>query len=66
MYCSVNVSVGQNEERLMMTGLHTVADIFCVGCGSVVGWVYVCFPSCHVVNDMLRVMLGNIGFCLYH
>ncbi|CAA7406423.1 unnamed protein product [Spirodela intermedia] len=37
----VNVSVGKNEERQMMTGMHTVADVFCVGCGSVVGWVYV-------------------------
>ncbi|XP_061376579.1 protein yippee-like [Gastrolobium bilobum] len=36
----VNVSVGEKEERLMMTGLHTVADIFCVGCGSIVGWKY--------------------------
>lgn len=24
----------------MITGLHTVADIFCVGCGSIVGWTY--------------------------
>lgn len=32
---SVNVSVGEKEERLMMTGMHTVADIFCVGCGSI-------------------------------
>ncbi|MQL73561.1 hypothetical protein Taro_005921 [Colocasia esculenta] len=37
---SVNVSVGQKEERLMMTGVHTVADIFCVGCGSILGWKY--------------------------
>ncbi|GAY40411.1 hypothetical protein CUMW_051720 [Citrus unshiu] len=37
---SVNVSVGEKEERLMMTGMHTVADIFCVGCGSIVGWKY--------------------------
>ncbi|KAG2723890.1 hypothetical protein I3843_02G168200 [Carya illinoinensis] len=36
----VNVSVGEKEERLMMTGMHTVADIFCVGCGSIVGWKY--------------------------
>lgn len=27
----------------MITGLHTVADIFCVGCGSIVGWTYVRF-----------------------
>ncbi|RYQ99930.1 hypothetical protein Ahy_B07g087943 isoform A [Arachis hypogaea] len=37
---SVNVSLGENEERQMMTGWHTVADIFCVGCGSIVGWKY--------------------------
>ncbi|XP_038893239.1 protein yippee-like isoform X1 [Benincasa hispida] len=36
----VNVCLGKIEERLMMTGMHTVADIFCVGCGSIVGWKY--------------------------
>lgn len=37
---SVNVTVGVKEDRMMMTGMHTVADIFCVGCGSIVGWKY--------------------------
>ncbi|KAG8484055.1 hypothetical protein CXB51_023052 [Gossypium anomalum] len=37
---SVNITVGEKEERMMMTGLHTVVDIFCVGCGSIVGWKY--------------------------
>ncbi|XAR65923.1 hypothetical protein NMG60_11011931 [Bertholletia excelsa] len=36
----VNVTVGEKEDRMMMTGLHTVSDIFCVGCGSIVGWKY--------------------------
>ncbi|XP_021289508.1 protein yippee-like isoform X1 [Herrania umbratica] len=36
----VNITVGEKEERLMMTGMHTVVDIFCVGCGSIVGWKY--------------------------
>ncbi|KAL9261694.1 yippee-like-like protein [Drosera capensis] len=36
----VNVTVGEKEERLMITGMHTVVDIFCVGCGSIVGWKY--------------------------
>lgn len=40
---SVNVSTGMKEERLMMTGVHTVSDIFCVVCGSPVGWKYVSF-----------------------
>ncbi|KAE8661613.1 Protein yippee-like [Hibiscus syriacus] len=36
----VNVSAGEKEDRMMMTGLHTVVDIFCIGCGSIVGWKY--------------------------
>ncbi|KDP44782.1 hypothetical protein JCGZ_01282 [Jatropha curcas] len=36
----VNVSMGVKEDRMMMTGIHTVVDIFCVGCGSIVGWKY--------------------------
>lgn len=40
---SVNVTVGDKEDRMMITGLHTVVDIFCVGCGSIVGWKYVSF-----------------------
>ncbi|KAL2929262.1 hypothetical protein RDABS01_034673 [Bienertia sinuspersici] len=36
----VNVTVGEQEDRMMMTGLHTVVDIFCVGCGLPVGWKY--------------------------
>jgi hypothetical protein len=37
----VNVTVGEKEHRVMITGWHTVADIFCVSCGSLVGWKYV-------------------------
>ncbi|KAL2337038.1 hypothetical protein Fmac_011484 [Flemingia macrophylla] len=36
----VNVTIGEKEERMMITGLHTVVDIFCVVCGSIVGWKY--------------------------
>ncbi|KAF5750839.1 Yippee family zinc-binding protein putative isoform 2 [Tripterygium wilfordii] len=36
----VNITIGEQEERMMMTGMHTVVDIFCVGCGSIVGWKY--------------------------
>jgi len=40
------VSIGEREERMMMTGMHTVADIFCVGCGAIVGWKYVRSGCC--------------------
>ncbi|KAF5738457.1 protein yippee-like [Tripterygium wilfordii] len=36
----VNVTIGEKEERQMTTGMHAVADLFCVGCGSLVGWKY--------------------------
>lgn len=36
----VNVTIGEKEERMMITGMHTVVDIFCVKCGSIVGWKY--------------------------
>lgn len=36
----VNVSVGPQEDRLMTTGLHTVADIYCNCCRQIVGWKY--------------------------
>ncbi|OWM81722.1 hypothetical protein CDL15_Pgr007760 [Punica granatum] len=40
LYNRVNITMGDSEERMMITGMHTVADIFCVGCGSIVGWKY--------------------------
>ena len=41
MFYSADVTVGVKVDRLMMTGLHIVADLFCVNCGSNVGWTYV-------------------------
>ncbi|XP_031498650.1 protein yippee-like At5g53940 [Nymphaea colorata] len=37
---AVNIIVGDQEERLMISGMHTVADIFCCCCGQIVGWKY--------------------------
>ena len=36
----VNVNESQPEERQMTTGRHTVRDISCCQCGTVVGWKY--------------------------
>nr|XP_027061005.1 protein yippee-like At5g53940 [Coffea arabica] len=38
--CSVNISVGPREDRMMLSGMHTVADIYCCRCGQIVGWKY--------------------------
>ncbi|CAL9090407.1 protein yippee-like [Musa troglodytarum] len=38
---AANISVGDEEERVLFSGMHTVADIFCCCCGQNVGWKYV-------------------------
>ncbi|KAL7531395.1 hypothetical protein ACHAXR_004012, partial [Thalassiosira sp. AJA248-18] len=36
----VNITIGPSEDRVLMTGLHTVCDIFCKRCETLVGWTY--------------------------
>lgn len=39
----INIITGPQEQRVLLTGLHTVCDIFCKGCNNNVGWKYVNF-----------------------
>lgn len=36
---------GPAEQRLLLTGLHSVADIFCESCKTTLGWKYVSWPA---------------------
>ncbi|XP_057961164.1 putative yippee-like protein Os10g0369500 [Malania oleifera] len=36
----VNISLGPTEERQLMSGLHTVNDIYCSCCQQILGWRY--------------------------
>jgi len=36
----VNITKGQPEDRMLITGLHSVSDIFCKRCKLLVGWTY--------------------------
>ncbi|RWR77162.1 hypothetical protein CKAN_00563800 [Cinnamomum micranthum f. kanehirae] len=36
----VNISLGPIEERQLISGLHTVNDIYCSCCQQMVGWRY--------------------------
>ncbi|TFK21097.1 yippee-domain-containing protein [Coprinopsis marcescibilis] len=40
MQSAVNVKLGRREDRKLLTGVHTVADVFCVGCNDRLGWFY--------------------------
>ncbi|KAL2893319.1 hypothetical protein RDABS01_009228 [Bienertia sinuspersici] len=35
-----NIVTGPKEDRHLLTGLHTVADVFCSDCGDTLGWKY--------------------------
>ena len=37
----VNISCGPCEDRILLTGLHSVCDIFCDCCRTTLGWKYV-------------------------
>lgn len=59
----VNVSVGPQEDRLMTTGKHTVADIYCNCCQQIVGWKYVSLLS-NAQNIVLQTLEGpKASFC---
>ena len=36
----VNVTIGPAEDRFLITGLHSVCDIFCKRCKNMIGWTY--------------------------
>lgn len=36
----VNITTGPAEDRFLITGLHSVSDIFCKRCQTLVGWTY--------------------------
>lgn len=42
---SVNVNTSAAEERVLLTGLHEVADIYCECCKTLLGWKYVSICS---------------------
>ncbi|OXA62832.1 Protein yippee-like 2 [Folsomia candida] len=39
-FMKVNVGCGPAEERVLLTGLHAVADIYCECCRTTLGWKY--------------------------
>uniref|UniRef100_A0A3B3HEY2 Yippee domain-containing protein n=1 Tax=Oryzias latipes TaxID=8090 RepID=A0A3B3HEY2_ORYLA len=46
----VNVGCGPAEERVLLTGLHAVADIYCENCKTTLGWKYVSDSRLNKVN----------------
>ncbi|EIN11257.1 yippee-like protein, partial [Punctularia strigosozonata HHB-11173 SS5] len=40
LHSATNVRLGKKEDRQLLTGVHTVADVYCVGCNDRLGWYY--------------------------
>lgn len=56
--CRVNVGCGPAEERVLLTGLHAVADIYCENCKTTLGWKYVSHWGLHHAETVGRKQAG--------
>ncbi|XP_028857328.1 protein yippee-like 2 isoform X2 [Denticeps clupeoides] len=56
----VNVGCGPAEERVLLTGLHAVADIYCENCKTTLGWKYVRANENHHVKGTAEELRDRI------
>ncbi|KAK8843478.1 hypothetical protein IAR55_007137 [Kwoniella newhampshirensis] len=45
MNSTINTSLGKREDRKLLTGTHTVADLHCASCNTSLGWMYIKAPN---------------------
>lgn len=45
MNSTINTHLGTREDRTLLTGLHTVADLLCSTCETSLGWMYIKAPN---------------------
>jgi len=51
----LNTKCGTPEDRMLITGLHTISDIFCTECNSALGWKYL-----HAFDERQRYKIGKV------
>jgi hypothetical protein len=59
---SVNVNTSAAEERVLLTGLHEVADVYCDCCKTLLGWKYVNMFSVYIQNEAFLFFLKEHAF----
>lgn len=58
----MNITLGPPVERMMISGLHTVEDIFCCSCGQLLGWKYVSFNFAPgLLEDFTSLICGWVS-----
>lgn len=40
LFHSVNVKLAKSEQKMLLSGMHTISNITCKGCDTPLGWVY--------------------------
>nr|ODN88580.1 hypothetical protein L203_02586 [Cryptococcus depauperatus CBS 7841] len=45
MNSTINTVLGKIEDRKLLTGTHTVADLQCANCDASLGWMYIKAPN---------------------
>lgn len=38
----VNIDLGPAQDKMLITGLHSICDVHCTQCRAYLGWKYVC------------------------
>lgn len=51
----VNLAAGLPEDRMLITGMHTIADVFCMDCSKPLGWKYL-----HAFDERQRYKVGKV------
>ena len=66
IYDRVNIGCGRAEERILLTGLHAVADIYCNSCKTTLGWKYVSLSFTEKNSIMCFMWLCvTVGTCVW-
>ena len=56
----VNVTIGPSQDAILTTGLHTIANIYCIDCEEYVGWTYIkAFESSQQYKEDKFILITN-------
>ena len=51
----MNLTPGVPEDRMLITGMHTISDVFCTDCSKPLGWKYL-----HAFDERQRYKVGKV------
>lgn len=60
----LNVDVGEKQDKALATGLHTIADVSCQGCGTVLGWTYASLRIKYTFFKLYMLLTDVVFFVL--